>query len=265
MTHHTRPGDPIWADLFTSDPDRSVAFYTELFGWTAERAGEEFGNYITFRKDGKVVAGGMANHGDGGPDQWTVYLASSDAKRTADAATKNGGAVVVGPTPVGDLGTFAILGDVAGVGVGVWQPAAMAGFETRGTVGGGAWTDHAGAPSWFELHTSRYDDSLRFYRDVFGWEDPVTVSDTPEFRYTTLHSETPMLGGVMDSTQFLPDGVPGYWTVYFGSDDVDATVAKLVELGGSVIRPAEDTPYGRLAAVADPGGVRFSIGGNAKS
>jgi predicted enzyme related to lactoylglutathione lyase len=69
----------------------------------------------------------------------------------------------------------------------------------------------------------------------------------------------------MDSTQFLPDGVPGYWTVYFGSDDVDATVAKLVELGGSVIRPAEDTPYGRLAAVADPGGVRFSIGGNAKS
>ena len=40
---------------------------------------------------------------------------------------------------------------------------------------------------------------------------------------------------------------PAQWYVYFRSADVDATLAKVVELGGAVVNPAEDTPYGRLA------------------
>ena len=36
----TPVGHPCWIDLFTSDPDRSIAFYGELMGWEAERAGE---------------------------------------------------------------------------------------------------------------------------------------------------------------------------------------------------------------------------------
>ena len=52
-------GAPCWVDLFTSDPDKSRAFYGELFGWTAEDAGEEYGGYINFSKDGVPVAGCM--------------------------------------------------------------------------------------------------------------------------------------------------------------------------------------------------------------
>jgi predicted enzyme related to lactoylglutathione lyase len=33
----------------------------------------------------------------------------------------------------------------------------------------------------------------------------------------------------------------------------------LKDNGGSVIRDAEDTPYGRLAAVADPTGAGFNL------
>ena len=32
-----------------------------------------------------------------------------------------------------------------------------------------------------------------------------------------------------------------------------------VDNGGSVVRGAEDTPYGRLAAVADPTGAGFNL------
>lgn len=260
----SKPGDPIWVDLFTTDADRAIAFYGDVFDWTAERA-PEFGNYITFRKDGKVVAGGMENDGStDGPDQWTVYLASTDAKATADQAAAHGGFVVLPVQDVGDLGRFAILGDAGGAGVGIWEPGTMGGFEARGNVADGRWSDHIGAPSWFELHTPAYDTSLEFYRDVFGWQDPFTIADTPEFRYTTIHSTSPMLGGVIDTTPHEP-GSPAYWTVYFGVDDVDAAAAKIVDLGGSIVVPAADTPYGRLAAVTDPGGVRFSIGGNNKS
>ena len=52
-------GAPCWIDLNTSDLDRAVPFYGELFGWTAEDAGEDYGHYHQFSKDGALVAGLM--------------------------------------------------------------------------------------------------------------------------------------------------------------------------------------------------------------
>jgi uncharacterized protein len=45
-------GAPCWIDLMTSDPHKSRAFYGQLFGWTSEEAGEEYGGYITFSRTG---------------------------------------------------------------------------------------------------------------------------------------------------------------------------------------------------------------------
>jgi len=67
------------------------------------------------------------------------------------------------------------------------------------------------------------------------------------------------LAGVMDATSMLPEGVPDHWIVFFWVEDADATVDKIKKLGGSVVRDAEDTPYGRLAAVADPNGAMFNL------
>ena len=36
-------GAPCWLDVFTSDPDKTRAFYGPLFGWKADEAGEEYG------------------------------------------------------------------------------------------------------------------------------------------------------------------------------------------------------------------------------
>ncbi|PRC59478.1 VOC family protein, partial [Mycobacterium sp. ITM-2017-0098] len=85
-------------------------------------------------------------------------------------------------------------------------------------------------------------------RAVFGWQTE-TVSDTDEFRYSTAMFDGKALVGVMDGAFVLPDGSPSNWVHFLGADDVDKTVALIVEHGGSVVRGAEDTPYGRLAAV----------------
>jgi hypothetical protein len=85
------------------------------------------------------------------------------------------------------------------------------------------------------------------------------MSDTPEFRYTTLGEGDDALAGIMDGSQFLPEGAPAAWSIYFGVEDVDAALERVVELGGSVVRPAEDTPYGRLAQAADPTGTLFKL------
>jgi predicted enzyme related to lactoylglutathione lyase len=67
------------------------------------------------------------------------------------------------------------------------------------------------------------------------------------------------MAGIMDASGFLPEGACGQWSVYFAVADADAAVAKTVELGGSVVMPPEDTPYGRLAVVADPNGAVFKF------
>jgi predicted enzyme related to lactoylglutathione lyase len=243
-------GAPCWIDLFTTDPDKSRAFYGDLLGWTAEEPNEQFGGYFNFTKDGVLVAGGMRNDGEAGiPDHWNVYLAVQDAEATVAAATAHGGGVIVPTMAVADLGTMAVVTDAGGAAIGLWQP---------GTHKGIGLIAEPGAPAWFELHTRDYDASVQFYKDVFGW-DAQTMSDTPEFRYTTLGEGEGALAGIMDSTGFLPEGVPAHWGIYLRVQDADAAVKTTVDLGGALIMPAEDTPYGRVAMVSDTTGAHFRI------
>ena len=116
-----------------------------------ESPGPEYGGYVNFTKVDHYVAGMMHNDGShGADDQWTVYLASDDAEKSAQA--------------VSDASTF-------------------------------------------------------------------------------------------------PDDAPLGWSVYFTVADADATIAAVEAAGGAVVIPAEDTPYGRLAAVTDPTGAMFKIVG----
>jgi predicted enzyme related to lactoylglutathione lyase len=242
-------GAPCWVDLFTSDPERTQAFYNDLFGWTCEATGEEYGGYFNFSKDGVQVAGGMRNDGEGGaPDRWSVYLASANAEATVAAASARGSAVIVPAMPVMELGSMAVVTDPGGDSIGIWQPGQHNGFGVFG---------EPGTPSWFELHTRSYDAAVPFYRDVFEW-DARTMSDAPEFRYTTLNDGEVQLAGVMDASAF-PDGALSGWSIYFGTEDTDKSLARVVDLGGKVVLPAEDTPYGRLAQASDPTGSLFKL------
>lgn len=244
------PGAPCWIDLYSSDTDAATAFYGGLLGWQAEQPREGFGGYFTFTKDGKHVGGCMGNDGEHGlPDTWNLFLTTDDLEATAAAAAANGGQVHVAPMEVAENGSFAMLGDPGQATIGAWQPGAMSGFEVR---------DEVGTPGWFELHTRGYDEAVDFYRTVFGWDAHV-ASDTPEFRYTTLGQGEGRLAGIMDASAYLPEGMPASWSVYFRVEDTDRALNRVEELGGKVVEPAQDTPYGRLARAADPTGALFRL------
>ncbi|OBC10734.1 hydroxylase [Mycobacterium sp. 852013-50091_SCH5140682] len=243
-------GAPIWIDLTTSDVERAQQFYGAVFGWTFETAGPEYGGYVNAAVGGRPVAGLMRNDPQwNAPDAWTTYLHTADADATVAAAVAAGGQSCVATMDIPDKGRMALLSDPGCGFFGLWQPAGHDGYEAA---------DEAGAPAYFQLTTRDYAGSLDFYRTVFGWNID-TVSDTDEFRYSTASFNGVPALGVMDGSAFLPEGVPATWTVFFGSDDVDKTIELIVENGGSVVRPAEDTPYGRLAAVTDPTGAAFNL------
>ena len=242
-------GAPCWIELLTSDTAASRRFYAELFGWTAEEPSPEFGGYFMFTRQGVPVAGGMPSQPDMGPDRWAVYLATDDARKAVEATLANGGEVIVPATEVADLGTMAVIADPGGAAIGMWQAGAFGGFSVLA---------EPGAPSWFELQTRDYQGVLSFYRTVFGWDTQV-LGESPEMAYTVLRHGDEFLAGVMDASGVLPGDRPAHWSVYFGVADTDAALARTVELGGSVLQAAEDTPYGRLAGAADPTGAPFKL------
>ncbi len=245
-------GSPCWTDLWTSDVEGSRKFYAELFGWEAQEPSPEFGGYFMFTRNGVPIAGGMGDMGDMKADNsWKVYLATDDVGKTVEAATGEGARVVAPPMAITDLGSQAVIVDPTGAGLGIWQAGTFPGFTVL--------SEH-GAPSWFELLTRDHAGAVAFYRSVFRW-DTSTVSDSDEFRYTVMRdpSGDGELAGIMDASTFLSEGEPSNWSVYWQTDDIDAVVGTATALGGSVPTAPRDTPYGRLATVADPAGASFKL------
>jgi len=77
--------------------------------------------------------------------------------------------------------------------------------------------------------------------------------------YTLLNVGGTDVAGVMAITEDM-GAVPPHWTVYFGTDDVDAAAKKAESLGGSTVVPAVDIPgIGRFAGLQDPQGAMFSV------
>jgi uncharacterized protein len=244
------PGAPCWVDLMTSDPEKAKQFYTELFGWTYEVGDQEkYGGYTMAFKDGQAVAGMMSNQGSDYPDVWNTYLRVEDIDAATRAAEAHGGQVHLQPMEVPEQGKMAMIGDAGGASVGLWQFAGHTGYQLAA---------EPGSPAWHELFTRDYPATVKFYQDVFGWDTEV-MSDTDEFRYTTLGSGENATAGIMDASAWLPEGVPAHWRVYFAVEDTDAAVEKATALGGSVVQSAEDTPFGRMATLTDPTGTIFLV------
>lgn len=250
-TNHS-DGAPCWIDLMTSDTVKARKFYGALFGWTFETGDEaKYGGYITAAKEGKTVAGMMQKQDAqaGMPDMWSTYLRSDDAAATVQAAVRHGGQVYLEPMDIPEQGRMAVIADATGAAVGIWEPREMTGYGAAA---------EAGTPAWHELHTKDYATAVKFYQDVFGWETDV-MSDTPEFRYTTLGAGDAAKAGIMDASGYLPAEVPSNWQVYFAVEDADASIEKAVSMGAKVIDAPEDSPFGRIATLADPTGAMFKI------
>ncbi|MFD7710954.1 VOC family protein [Streptomyces sp. NPDC059785] len=251
-------GAPNWIDVGTPDLDGAASFYGDLFGWRFLPSGPGTGGYGVFERDGRAVAGGMRTTAEQNPPAWTVYFHSPDAAATAEAVERTGGRVLARPSAVTDEGTMALLADKAGVPFGVWQPAAMKGFDLAG---------EPGSLCRVELHTRDVPAAAAFYAAVFGWE--TYGVPFPGGTYTTVcpagAEEDAMFGGLVPLAPTGPGatgrtGEDACWLPYFEVTDADATAARARELGGRVHEPATDVPgVGRPAHLTDPYGARFAV------
>jgi hypothetical protein len=242
------PGTPCWIDLMTPDQPAARDFYSALLGWQIDIGPEETGFYGTALVDGRRVAGIGGMMGMDHPPVWNTYLATADADATSKAVEDAGGTVVAPAMDVMDFGRMAFAQAPGGGVFGYWQ---------AGTHLGVALANEPGSLTWNEFMTRDYAGAKDFYAQVFGYT--YTEIGGGDFNYAMVELDGETVGGIGDLPAEVPAHVPPHWRVYFAVDDCDASVAKVTELGGSVLRPAQDMPYGRHADVADPQGAMFAV------
>jgi predicted enzyme related to lactoylglutathione lyase len=114
-----------------------------------------------------------------------------------------------------------------------------------------------GTPCWIDLGTPDQDAAAEFYGALFGWsvEEDENAEQTGGYRVASLREKA--VGGVM---KLMQEGQPPAWSSYVSVEDVDATVARAKEAGGTVmVEPMDVLDYGRMAFLVDPTGAAIGL------
>lgn len=245
-------GQFSWVDLNAHDLESTASFYAELFGWRVESQDTEDGPpYAMCFLNGDVVAGigEMSDDMRAGsvPPAWNSYVYVDDIHAMTEHATQLGATVVAAPIQVLDAGWLAFIEDPTGATVGLWQSTGFRGAERVNTPGSFCWN---------ELNTRDLDGARDFFHELLGWtyEDN---SDSPA-PYAIIQNDSHDNGGILQMNEEWSE-VPPHWMVYFASQDVDADVHRLQDLGGTLHHGPFDTEVGRIAVVADPQGAVFHL------
>src|SRR5262245_46143037 len=105
-----------------------------------------------------------------------------------------------------------------------------------------------------EFATTDPQAASKFYGDLFGWE----IQNVPEMNYVMFAATGGPGGGFpqADNEMYKPGDV----LVYIGTDDIDATLARIEALGGKTLMPKTEIPgSGWFGIFSDPTGARAAL------
>jgi predicted enzyme related to lactoylglutathione lyase len=248
MSIRTSPwpvGVPCYADVLTPDLASAQEFYGAVLGWAFTESSEEFGGYCMITKDGHVVGGMMPR--DDQPAGWTVYFATDDLPGLLERIPTLGGTVITPAMQIAEAGSMALALDPSGAVFGLWQADQLI---------GAALTNQPGGLVWEDLRSQQPQVAQEFYLGLFSYRyQPVDMAG-PDYAVFVNPGEEAPLGGM--GAMMGAEG-PSHWLAYFGVDGVDAAIAAARSHGGSVTQEAFDSPFGRMAQLADPAGGVFQI------
>jgi predicted enzyme related to lactoylglutathione lyase len=240
----------VWHDLATRDPDGATRFYGEIFNWRFEKS--EGSPYLHIISADQMI-GGVRHMGpdEPGPTSWLGYVVCDDVAATVAKLTAANGKVLVPPTTMPDVGTFAVTADPSGGVFAPWK-SARPGEDVEKPGMAQPFTF-----CWDELLTTDLDAAAKFYAAVFDWT-PHAADMGGGTTYTLLQrpgtknerGEPIGAGGMMKA----PPGVPySFWLPYVAVENTDEITDKAKRLGATVSVPPTDIPnIGRFSCWMDP-------------
>ncbi len=113
---------------------------------------------------------------------------------------------------------------------------------------------------WVDLASHGTSSARQFYAAVFGWTTEVIDTGSGP-RYAHFLSEGHTVTGLGELNQEMRDqGVPPIWNTYIAVDDIEAVLAEVPRLGGTVTVPAmRARDAGSLAFILDPSGGHVGL------
>jgi len=246
-------GTFCWPELSTTDSAGAKEFYKSIFGWDLHD--DEVGPgqvYTMASKSGKNVGAMYQQSPDqkaqGVPSHWLSYVSVDDVDKSLEKVQSLGGAAIMGPMDIMDIGRMAVLSDPTGAAFAMWQPKKHIGAEI---------VNEHGALCWNELWTNDESKANTFYTGLFNWASE--TADMNGMKYTSFkNGERPAAGMMEIKPEMGP--VPPNWLVYFAIDDCDGSVEKINKLGGKTLHAPADIPgLGRFAVCMDPQHAAFAV------
>ena len=254
VTEH-QVGMLSWADLTTPDLDASRKFYTSLLDLEYEDAPVAPGVvYTMLKKNGKAALAmsgppGGSSDASGGPAYWRAYFTVENTDDTAEKARSLGGKIVAGPLDVFTAGRMAVISDPAGAQFAVWQP--------RDEIGAHVFAE-PGALCWAELWTNDTSAATDFYSALFGWTANVNKSPTGADYTMFSIGGRPAVGMLAIQPEW--GDMPPIWSIYVGTEDLDASIAKAKSMGANAYMDIMQVPgIGKFTALHDPHDGIFTL------
>jgi predicted enzyme related to lactoylglutathione lyase len=248
--HHV--GKVVLVQLVTPDLTVAKRFYGGLLGWRFRDLKLGGDDYAEASLDGQLVAGlthKAVTAGERRQSSWLTFLAVRDVDATKKLAVANGAKVLLEPHTIPNRGRQAVFSDPQGAVFAVL--ASSTGDPPDEMADPGEWI-------WSSLSTTDPDANAGFYQTLFDYE----VFDLPAdqgARHLMLASDNYARASANTLPANRPNARP-HWLNYIHVEDVGASSAKVVSLGGRVlVEPRLDRHGGKVAIVADPLGAPFGL------
>lgn len=112
-----------------------------------------------------------------------------------------------------------------------------------------------GTIGWADLTVPNASELRDFYRDVAGWAvDDVAMGDYSDYCMRPPAAAQPAAG--ICHARGPNAALPAQWLIYITVADVDASAARCVALGGTVLaEPRGAGASGRYCVIQDPAGA----------
>jgi predicted enzyme related to lactoylglutathione lyase len=113
----------FWNELHTTDPNKALAFYEKVVGYTHQTMPSPQGDYHVLNSKNGAGRGGVTGlMKPGVPPHWLPYVSVSDTDATLARAKKLGATIVVGAEDIPTIGRFAIFQDPTGAVLAIMKP-----------------------------------------------------------------------------------------------------------------------------------------------
>ena len=241
----------VWHDLMTTNAQKSLDFYTQLFPeWQVEDLNVgEAGTYHMIHVDGLKCGGIVAIPEDAGiPSHWIGYIEVEDCDATVERVKEAAGSLVIPAHSAPGVGRFAVIADPVGAMVKPFQVENKTELPAQPT---------SGQFTYDECLSNNVPVTQKFYQSVFGWS-------VFEFPMEGMGTYTMFRLGEQDVAGCLPmppdgEGNPA-WLSYLYAEDIDERAAKAESLGAQTFVPPQDiSGVGRFTVMADSNNAFFAM------